>query len=189
MGSRTRGLPRDVKRRRDNERKGIPGTTLRESARRTGPALGSFRMSESRFNATLRDGQAVGLPVDAFPSGWVHRVWKRGCAFSGEDTNTEQVTNKLQIQLEIIKLTVVREGTPRQGPGTGEGLSTVFDNRSLMRKWKGRVAPPSSRNLCDRLLPHPSLKPDQSDDPAAEQPNGAGDGNGVYCKYSGSSLK
>jgi len=39
------------------------------------------------------------------------------------------MTDKLQIQLEKMKQTVVREWTPRQGPGTGEGLSTVFDNR------------------------------------------------------------
>jgi hypothetical protein len=40
---------------------------MQESVRRTGPALAPFCMSISRFNATLRDGDAVGLRVDAIP--------------------------------------------------------------------------------------------------------------------------
>ena len=40
-----------------------------ESAHEMGLALKPIQMFKSRFNATLRDGQAVGLPVDAFPSG------------------------------------------------------------------------------------------------------------------------
>ena len=45
------------------------GTTSRESARRAGPAFAMIHISNSRFNATLRNDQAVGLTVDAFPSG------------------------------------------------------------------------------------------------------------------------
>jgi len=40
--------------------------------------LTTIRMNESRFNATLRDGQAVGLPVDAFPSKAILQVRKQG---------------------------------------------------------------------------------------------------------------
>jgi hypothetical protein len=43
------------------------GTVGRESVRRTGPALAPIRMSKSRFNVTLRDGQSVGLQVEAIP--------------------------------------------------------------------------------------------------------------------------
>jgi len=57
-------------------------------------------LSKSRFNATLRDGQAVRLPVDAFRSEAIHQVRKRGCAVSGDNLNTERVTDKLQIKLE-----------------------------------------------------------------------------------------
>jgi len=34
-----------------------------------GSAHATIHMSKSRTNATLRDGQGDGLPVDAFPSG------------------------------------------------------------------------------------------------------------------------
>ena len=76
-----------------------------EFRRGIGPAHQPICMSESRFNATLRDGLADGLPVDAFPSGWIHEVRKRGCAVSGDDSTTERVTDKLQIQLRKIKQT------------------------------------------------------------------------------------
>jgi len=62
-------------------------------------ALAPIRMAKSRFNATLRDGQAVGFPFDTFRSEAIHRVRKRGCAVSGDDANTEGVKDKLQIQL------------------------------------------------------------------------------------------
>ena len=76
------------------------GTTSRESARRTGQAFAMIHISNSRFNATLRDDQAVRLTVDAFPSGRNHEVRKRGCAVSVNDMNTERNTDWLQIRLK-----------------------------------------------------------------------------------------
>ena len=49
---------------------------LGKFARRTGPALAPICMSKSLFNATLRDGQADGLSVDAIPSIKETRKWK-----------------------------------------------------------------------------------------------------------------
>ena len=68
-----------------------------------------IHLSKSRFNATLRDGQAVRLPVDAFRSEAIHQVRKRGCAVSGDNLNTERVTDKLQIKLgknKTIRLSI-----------------------------------------------------------------------------------
>ena len=62
-----------------------------------GSAHAPIHMSKSRFNATLRDVQADGLLVDTSRSEAIHQLRTRGCAVSGDDSNTEGVTNKLQI--------------------------------------------------------------------------------------------
>lgn len=54
-------------------RKEMHGTTTGESVRRAGQAQLPIRMSNSRFNATPRNVQAVGLPVDAIPPEGVKR--------------------------------------------------------------------------------------------------------------------
>jgi hypothetical protein len=56
--------------------------------------------ARSRYNATLHDGQVVGLPVDAFPYGGSYEVRKRGCAVSGNDSYIERLTDKLQIHMK-----------------------------------------------------------------------------------------
>ena len=112
-------------------------------------------VEERRAVGTAQGGRAnsyVQIPLQRHPprrsggrvtggrvSLWVNsRGAETGMVVSGDNPNTERMTNKLQIKLEKIKQPIVREGTPRQGPGTGEGLSTVFDNRSRLRKQKGR---------------------------------------------------
>lgn len=72
---------------------------MQESAHEMGLALTSICMSKSRFNATLRNVQAVGLPVDAFRTEATHQVRKQGSAVSGDDSNMERVTDKLQIYM------------------------------------------------------------------------------------------
>lgn len=49
------------------ERGKSPGGVAQNPANGTGPALAPIGMSKSRFNATLRNGYAVGLLVDAIP--------------------------------------------------------------------------------------------------------------------------
>jgi len=56
-------------------------------------SIAPIRLFGSRFNATLRDGQSDGLLVDAFRSEAIHRVQKRRCAVSEDDSNIEHVTN------------------------------------------------------------------------------------------------
>jgi len=60
-------------------------------------------MSKPHFNATLRDGQVDGLPVDAIPAGRIPCMPEQGCAVSVDDSNTMRVTNKLQIQMKKMK--------------------------------------------------------------------------------------
>jgi hypothetical protein len=54
-------------------RKKMQGTASLGATRRTGPPLVPLHMYKSRFNVTLRDSQADGLPVAAIPSEGVTR--------------------------------------------------------------------------------------------------------------------